>query len=93
MPRGAGAMGGSGDGRPVQSLVGGWHHVGSSINENAKKGRAIKCGGLQCALQQGKVHQKKINGGFICGCSIMLVISVPAVHLVRVPFLMKAEQE
>lgn len=31
--------------------------------------------------------------GFICGCSIAPLISMPAVHLVHVPFLMQADQE
>lgn len=54
---------------------------------------AVKCNRPRCALRQGKVHQKKLNGDFMCGCSIAPVISAPAVHPVLVPFLMNVEEE
>lgn len=55
-PHGAGAVGGLGDRRPTQTLVGEWYHVGLSISENAKKSSAIKLHFFGNKMQRAPVH-------------------------------------
>lgn len=82
-----------------QSLVGGWHSVGLSISK-MQTGSAISWHFFGNKMQRAPVCPAAGQGapgedkwGFICGCSIAPLISMPAVHSVHVPFLMQVDQD